>query len=172
MLGAICFCATTDTFPIQVGDVVDVAFQPQVNEFRGVRSAQLNIQDIRPHCEVPCGCDATAYRRLRGGHATKEDLASLLPERKILAAVWKYLISTGSNTIKESPMCLCRKIVRRAQLPLDLGQLLTCLDIFSEVELLTLERQHKYLIITLAAPDQKADLNASPTMRLLQGKES
>jgi hypothetical protein len=37
---------------------------------------------------------------------------------------------------------------------------------------LTLERQHKYLIITLAAPDQKADLNASPTMRLLQGKES
>ena len=172
MLGAICFCATTDTFPIQVGDVVDVAFQPQVNEFRGVRSAQLNIQDIRPHCEVPCGCDATAYRRLRGGHATKEDLAALLPERKILAAVWKYLISTGSNTIKESPMCLCRKIVRRAQLPLDLGQLLTCLDIFSEVELLTLERQHKYLIITLAAPDQKADLNASPTMRLLQGKES
>jgi single-stranded-DNA-specific exonuclease len=53
MLGAICFCATTDTFPIQVGDVVDVAFQPQVNEFRGVRSAQLNIQDIRPHCEAP-----------------------------------------------------------------------------------------------------------------------
>ena len=172
MLGAICFCATTDTFPVQVGDVVDVAFQPQVNEFRGARSVQLNIQDIRPHCDAPCSCDAAPYRRLRVGHATQEDLAALLPERKVLAAVWKYLISTGSNTIKESPMCLCRKIVRFAQLELGLGQLLTCLDIFAEVELLTLDRQHKYLIITLAAPDQKADLSTSPTMRLLQGKES
>ena len=173
MLGAICFCATTDTFPLQTGDLVDVAFLPQVNEFRGVRSVQLNVQDIRPHCEAPCECDSGSYRRLRSGTATAQDRKNLLPERAMLAAVWKFLVSTGSNTIQESPMCLCRKIVRRSAMAMSLSQMLTCLDIFADVELLSLERQHKNLIITLAAPDQKADLMSSRTMQdLLQGKES
>ncbi len=173
MLGAICFCATTDTYPIQPGDVVDVAFQPQVNEFRGVRSVQLNVQDIRPHCDVPCACDSSAYRRMRSGNASPAELSHLLPERNLLAAVWKYLISTGCGTSRESPMCLCRKIVRRSGIPMDLGQLLTCLDIFADVQLLSLQHQHKDLIITLAAADRKADLQSSTTMqRLLQGKES
>ena len=173
MLGAICFCATTDTFPIQPGDTVDVAFQPQVNEFRGVRSVQLNVLDIRPHCQVPCECDAAPYRRLNNGTASPAELAVLLPQRNLLAAVWKYLASVGSNTIREAPMCLCRKIVRRSGIPMNLSQMLVCLDIFSEVALLQLERQHKNLIITLAAPGQKADLSSSHTMqKLLQGKES
>ncbi len=172
MLGAICFCATTDTFPIAPGDVVDVAFQPQVNEFRGVRSVQLNVQDIRPHCDASCSYECGAYRRMIAGTAAVQELAALLPERALLAAVWKYLASTGSNVLRETPMCLCRKIVRRSGIPMDLGQMLTCLDIFADVALLTLERQHKDFIITLAAPGQKADLNSSHTMQLLQGKES
>ena len=173
MLGAICFCATTDTFPIQPGDIVDVAFQPKVNEFRGVRSVQLNVQDIRPHCPAPCDAEDGAYRRLKKGCANREDCSKLLPDRTLLAAVWKYLVSTGSNTIKEGPVCLCRKIVRRSGMAMDLGQMLTCLDIFADVALLTLEHRHKDLIITLSAPGQKADLSSSATMQsLLLGKES
>ena len=69
-------------------------------------------------------------------------------------------------------MCLCRKIVRWSGLPLTLGQLLTCLDIFSDVELLQLQRQHKNIIIRLAGSG-KADLNRSRTMQcLLRSKES
>ena len=70
-------------------------------------------------------------------------------------------------------MCLCRKIVRWSGLSLNLGQLLTCLDIFAEVGLLQLQRQHKYIHISLTAPSGKADLNQSKTMQLLlQAKES
>ena len=173
MLGAICFCATTETFPIQPGNIVDVAFQPQVNEFRGVRSVQLNVQDIRPHCPAPCQPEDSAYRRFKKGKATPADCTQLLPERTLLAAVWKYLVSTGSDTIKEGPVCLCRKIVRRSGMSMDLGQMLTCLDIFADVALLRVERRHKDLIITLSAPGQKADLSSSATMqKLLLGKES
>jgi hypothetical protein len=104
--------------------------------------------------------------------ASPAELAALLPERNLLAAIWKYLASTGSNVIRETPMCLCRKIVRKAGIPMGLSQLLVCLDIFADVNLLTVERQHKNLIITLAAPGRKADLNTSRTMQMLQGKES
>ncbi len=170
-LGAICFCATTDTFPIQPGDVVDVAFQPQINEFKGVRSVQLNVQDIRPHCPVPCDCEDRIYRRLRSGCAEPAELAALLPGRNTLAAVWKYLRGVGSP-VRETPACLCRKIVRWAGIPLSLGQLLVCLDIFSEVGLLQLTHEHKYLMITLTDSGRKADLQSSKTMQRLLGNES
>ena len=70
-------------------------------------------------------------------------------------------------------MCLCRKIVRWSGLPLSLGQLLPCLDIFADVKLLTMEQKHKYITIHLTASGGKADLGTSRTMqRLLQVKES
>ena len=49
---------------------------------------------------------------------------------------------------------------------------MTCLDIFRDVGLLTSQRMHKYLILTLTPGSEKADLNQSQTMQLLlQAKE-
>ncbi|MBQ8580143.1 MAG: single-stranded-DNA-specific exonuclease RecJ [Oscillospiraceae bacterium] len=172
-LGGICFSATPQTFSIEPGDLVDVAFQPQVNEFKGARNVQLNVVDIRPHCDAPCDADNAAWRRMRGGTAEKEELAQLLPDRAMLASVWKYLAGLGSQSIREAPVCLCRKIVRRCGSAMSVSQMLTCLDIFSDVGLLRLQKLNKYIHITLAAPDKKADLQQSTTMqRLLQAKES
>ena len=70
-------------------------------------------------------------------------------------------------------MCLCRKIVRWSEMPLSLGQLLTCLDIFADVHLLQMQRYHKYITIRLLPCQQKADLTSSRTMqRLIAAKES
>ena len=51
-VNAIYFSASPETASIQQGDVVDVAFVPQINEFRGERSVQMNILDIRPYCSA------------------------------------------------------------------------------------------------------------------------
>ena len=56
---------------------------------------------------------------------------------------------------------------------MSLGQLMTCLDIFRDVGLLEVTRQHKYLSIRLTPGSTKADLNTSQTMQqLLRAKES
>ena len=173
VLGAIGFGITPQSASIEPGDLVDVAFIPQVNEFRGERSVQLNIQDIRPSCTCECSCETGAYRRLAGGILKPEDVEKLLPTRATLGAVWRYLVSCDSRTIQETPACLCRKIVRKSQLPLSLEMMLTCLDIFSEVGLLHQQRLSKYLILELPEIEKKADLNRSRTMQLLlQTKES
>ena len=151
---------------------MDVAFQPQVNEFRNERTAQLNVMDIRPSCAAPCSANCAQYRSLRRGHITPAEAAQLLPNRATLAMVWRYLAAAPAP-LKEGPMCLCRKIVRWSGLPLDLGQLLTCLDIFADVGLLRLNKYHKYIHIDLTAGSGKADLNQSRTMQLLlQAKEN
>ncbi len=171
LLNAIWFSATMDVASAEQGDVVDVAFIPQVNEFRGERTVQLNVLDIRPSCSAPCDPDIRLYRALCAGTLTQAEAAQLLPDRACLGMVWRYLAACAP--IQENPICLCRKLVRHSGTALPLSKLLTCLDIFADVGLLTQERLNKYLSIRLASPAGKADLQASPTMQKLMGlKES
>ena len=171
-LGAIYFSATPESASIQPGDLVDVAFNPQINEFRGERTVQMNIIDIRPACNVEVSPEMSGYHALRARQLTPQLAQELLPDRATLALVWRYL-AASSGTVQESPMCLCRKIVRWSGKELGLGKLLTCLDIFTDVGLLETQRRHKSILIRLTPGDQKADLNESNTMQiLLRAKES
>ena len=87
--------------------------------------------------------------------------------------MWRYLASVPGGTIEEVPVCLCRKIVRWSGTGLSLAQLMTCLDIFSDVGLLQTQHMHKYIAIHLTPGTGKADLNRSQTMqKLLLLKES
>ncbi len=172
-VNAIYFSANPETASIQPGDLVDIAFTPQINEFRGERSVQMNVLDIRPSCCADCSPDVSSYRAMAAGRMTPQIARDLLPERATLAMVWRYLAAAGTPDIQESPLCLCRKIVRWTGKPMSLGQLSTCLDIFHDVGLLEVQRMHKCLTIRLTPGSEKADLNQSQTMqRLLRAKES
>ena len=171
-VNAIYFSATPESASIQTGDLVDVAFTPQINEFRGERTVQMNIIDIRPACTAEVSPEMSGYHALRRQALTPEIARELLPDRATLSLVWRYL-AAGGDTVRESPMCLCRKIVRWSGAPLSLGKFLTCLDIFADVGLLQVQRLHKNLFIRLTPGSSKADLNESHTMQiLLQAKES
>ncbi len=171
VLNAIYFSATPESVSIEQGDLVDVAFNAQINEFRGERTVQMNVLDIRPSCSAECSAELYDYPRLRSG-AVPAAAELLLPDRATSADVWRYLAAAGP-VIQENPICLCRKIVRRSGRPLNMGKLLTCLDIFSDVGLIQIQRQHKYIRIELCHTTGKADLNQSKTMQiLLRGKRS
>ena len=173
VLGAIYFSANPETASIQQGDLVDVAFTPQVNEFRGERSAQMNLLDIRPSCHAPCDPDTGGYYTLHTEGMNSGIAQVLLPQRSELATVWRYLTSCGTELLRDTPMCLCRKIVRWSGQPLSLGKLLTCLDIFADVGLIQVQRLHKYISVRLNPVAGKTDLNQSRTMQhLLRWKES
>ena len=164
--GGIFFSTTAESASVCQGDLVDVAFIPQINEFRGEKTVQMNIQDIRPACHHQVCCDTENYRRLLSGSLDADSAAKLLPDRSTLGAVWRYLSAQGQS-ITENPVCLCRKIVRWSGIPLDLEQLLTCLDIFADVGLLEIQRLHKHISLRLIPTDTKADLNESRTMQYL-----
>ena len=173
LLGAIYFSATPESASVQPGDVVDVAFHPQVNEHRGERSVQMNVLDIRPHCTAECIPETGSYRALLENRLTPAIAGELLPDRATLALVGRYLAANASPAVTESPICLCRKIVRWSGKPMSLAQLMTCLDIFRDVDLLQIRRMRKYLSIRPTPGENKADLSESRTMQLLlRAKES
>ena len=164
-VNAIYFSATPETASIEQGDLVDVAFNAQINDFRGERTVQMNVLDIRPSCCAESSPEMLDYPRIRSG-LTAAAAEKLLPDRVTLGDVWRYLAAAGPS-IRENPICLCRKIVRRSGRPLSVGKLLTCLDIFADVGLLKTHRLHKYIRIDLVHTSGKADLNQSSTMQLL-----
>ena len=169
--GAIYFSANAQSTYISQGDVVDVAFAPQVNAFRGEKSVQMNLIDIRPHCQAQCAVDTADYSALRSGNLTRETAARLLPDRGTQALIWRYLDAAGQ--VEENAICLLRKIVRWSGKPLSLGALLVSLDIFADVGLIKVVRQHKCMKISVLPWQDKVDLTQSRTMQLLTAaKES
>ena len=150
-----------------MGDLVDVAFIPQINEFRGDRSVQMNVLDIRPSCKAECSMDTAGYRALRAGTIDEKAAEILLPDRNTLGMVWRYLAAAPEGMLRENPECLCRKIVRWSGMPMNLGKLLTCLDIFADVGLLQMQWSHKYITLRLMPAGEKADLSQSRTMQKL-----
>ena len=167
---AIFFSATAESASIAQGDLVDVAFLPQINEFREELSVQMNVQDIRPACKAECSPELSGYIALGRGDIDPEQANALLPDRATLGTVWRYLAAIPGGSVQEAPMCLCRKIVRWSGTPLSLGKMLTCLDIFSDVGLLTTHRLHNTITIHLTQGAGKADLSQSRTVQLLEQK--
>ena len=77
-----------------VGDRVDAAFYLQINEFRGSRTVQLQMVDIRPSlCASGREQEAlTLARHIAGGGVPPlRDARRALPTRQQFAAAWRFL---------------------------------------------------------------------------------
>ena len=169
---AIFFSCTAASASVCEGDLVDVAFMPQLNDFRGEKTVQMNLVDIRPSCKAECSPELFGYHGLHNGNCPVQP-EELLPDRQTLGTIWRYLASLPGGEVTDSPICLCRKIVRRSGQPLSLGRFLTALDIFSDVRLISVRTLPKYITISLIPTGEKADLTQSQTMqRLMAAKES
>ncbi len=170
--GAIFFSTTALRSGISQGDQVEVAFTPRINEFRGVRSVQLNLVDIRPdgpsRDSYLSGRDL--YERFRAGQAMAAwEAASLLPERREFAAVWRYLVANvQQQQLMEDFGCLSRKIARTSGQPCSPGRLRICLDVFRERGLLRFDSSHGRVHIILSSSHGKVDLEQSPIMMKLK----
>ena len=84
----------------------------------------MNVVDIRPACTAACSWQTGNYQKLCSGTIEPAEAAALLPSRAMLGQVWKYLEHDHRSLVEETPMCLCRKIVRWTGSAMNLGQLL------------------------------------------------
>ena len=173
--GAVCaaifFSTTARQAAVAQGDCVDIAFTPQINEYRGTRTVQLNVVDLRM-CRAERESDAAQnaiYARLcERGPISPQEAAQLLPNRGEFAMVWRYLIShAAGGEITENAACLCRKIAHATGKACSLMRTRICLDAFHELGLIELRQHPKYLHIRITSDGHKVDLNQSGVVRYL-----
>jgi len=170
--GAIFFSTTALRSGITAGDRVEVAFTPQINEFRGNRSVQLNLVDIRPDLEnrewARSDHELTA-RFAQGMRLSAAEAELLLPVRGDFTAVWRYLTAhEQEKSLQEELGCLSRKISRFAGQTLRPGRLWMCLQVFRERGLLSCSDHRGCMQIQLSDPTGKVDLEQSPLMQKLK----
>ena len=174
--GAIFFSTTALRAGVAVGDRVEIAFTPQINEFRGVKSVQLNLVDIRPDRESRqrSGTGRALYDKFTAGQPlTPEEAAALTPDRADFTALWRYLVAQAkANQVQEDISCMSRKLARAGS-PMPPGRIRICLDVLEERGLLTKEVVRERSRIRLCAPKgKKVNLGDSPILQTLKDQKA
>ncbi len=175
-LPAIFFSQTALRTGIAPGDTVDVAFTPQINEFRGTSTVQLNVVDLRlnRHLRDETEDERALYRRFqRQNRLSPDDAGRLLPSREEFVTVWRYLIANGGERgLEEDFTCMSRKITRAAVCGAGAGLTLSktriCLDVFAELGLIQLRTSHRCYQIRITTDGSKVDLNQSKIVKALR----
>jgi len=129
------FSVTREQSGLMVGDRADVAFYPQINEFRGSRSVQLHLVDLRPAVTEQQRRETELYRRFRSGAAiTPAQARVMIPQREEFAGVWRY-VAHRQGEIVATPTRLARQVAQEAALPESILRTLICLDVMEELGL-------------------------------------
>ena len=169
-LDAIFFSADGAQLGLTPGCRVDVAFYPQINEFRGLCSLQLQVIDLRP-APTRAQAERAVYEKYcQGSPLTAQEARTLLPNRAEFVALWRYLQRqcAGRESMEDTAARIARGVSR------DLGQretlthTLLCLDVFAERGLIQLRRRCDSLSISINPVEGKVDLEASPILRQLR----
>ena len=169
---AIFFSMTAVKSGVMEGDTVEIAFTPQLNEYRGVKSVQLSLMDIRPNAATRQSLqqDIALYEKHRtGASLSAREASALLPPRTEFVATWKYLIHHSVNGhVQENCDTLSRKISQYAGFSCPAARTRVCLDVFCERGLLAVERNRRSLRITILGSHGKVDLTQSSILLELQ----
>ncbi|MDE6107381.1 MAG: DHH family phosphoesterase, partial [Oscillospiraceae bacterium] len=175
-MDAIFFSATARELEITNADRVDVCFYPVVNEYRGWRSVQLQLCDIRP-AQTRAQAEEELFRRLMAGEElTPAEAAALLPTRQEFANLWRYLRDHGRDgCIEDTAQRLARSVARACGLREVFMRTQVCLTVFHDRGLIRVEKTADHLRIHVLDHEGKVDLEQSELMvrlrRMAAGNE-
>ncbi len=152
------FGHTYEELGLRPGDLVDVAFSPQVNHYRDQRTVQLLVSDVRPNDPTPL-----CRRILSGAMPAPLEREQLLPERKQLAALWRKFAAHGGE------LCLTVDEIAQMQFPeIPPAKFCACMRIFQEAGLTRADFDGDRYTASDVHRQGKADLNDTPLMKYLR----
>ena len=160
------FSVTPQQCPCQAGERVDVAFYLQVNEFRGSRTVQLQVVDLRPSLQSSAREEESLVllRRLEEGVGlTSREALRILPSRQQCVAAWRMLQQDVPYEETERQYLPFLRGLSAAIPGTDpFLRACFCVELFCERGLLSREIRDGEIRLRLCAVDGKVDLEQSP----------
>ena len=164
VLDAIFFSANAAACGVSAGDRLDAVFTPQINEFRGSRTVQLQICDLRP-APTRAQLEQELFQRLQAGtELSRWEAGLLLPSRQDFARLWRFLEHNCVGGWMEAGPALLRQAARQGDGRSAYGRTLVCLHVMGDRGLIRLERDQLHL----CRPENKVDLEQAQLMRRLR----
>ena len=152
------------------GGRVDVAFYPQINEFRGTRSVQLQVADLHP-APTRAQAERAVYEKYRRGEGlTPAEARLLMPSRAEFVGLWRYLQRrcAGLGRVEDTASRIARGASRATGQREAAERVLLCLEVLAERGLIDLETGPQGVAVSLRQVERKVDLEASPILGRLR----
>ena len=156
-LEGIFFSHTARELGLQEGRTADLAFTPQINEFRGTRSVQLLVTAARPHRPLEL-CAAI----LEGRREARWAAAPWCPQRADFILVWR-LLETPGFAVAATP----EAVLRQRPADMEPERFCLCLAVLHEAGLLADAGDSLYGAVA-ARSSGKADLENTALMKVLR----
>ena len=154
-----------------VGDRVDAAFYLQINEFRGSRTVQLQMVDIRPSlCASGREQEALtlAHHIAGGGVPPLRDARRALPTRQQFAAAWRFLErAVPEEGLTADTLPLLRHMASELGGAEPFLRAAVCADVLRERGLLDWQEAEGAITLQLRR-GRRVSLDASPLMAALK----
>ena len=170
------FSTTSAACGCAEGDRVDAAFYLQVNEFRGSRTMQLQMVDIRPSLSASSReqeCLTLVEQCAAGAAVSARNAHRMLPSREQYAAVWRSLVHmTSEGALHTAYLPLLRSLSAAMGKADGFLRSAFCLAVFRERGLLELEVHGDDIDLRLAGKDKKVRLEDSIYIRRLTDAET
>ncbi len=164
VLDAIFFSANCAACGVSTGERLDVLFTPQINEFRGNRTVQLQLCDLRP-APTRAQLEQELFQRLREGEElSRWEAGLLLPSRQDFARLWRFLEHSSIGDCLDAGPSLLRQAARQPDGRVAYGRTLVCLHVMGDRGLIRLEQDRLHL----CHPEHKVDLEQAAMMRTLR----
>lgn len=167
VLDGVFFSKSLDHFDFKKGDRADLAFFPQINEFRGAKSVQLLLcaacnsqtreqdqQSVRELFEV-------------GAELSENQARELCPERQEFIDIWRRIESAHQNgtLLCGEKQQLYSKLSELCGVPS--ARCCVCIRVFQELGLLDISESDSELKICLPKCRMKVELSSSKLLKSL-----
>lgn len=169
---AMLFGCRTEDFAFCAGDIVDLVYTMEVNEYRGERSVQMLVNDIR----AADGNDTHEMRQMRVYAQLHDGIAvlpegctapdTLIPNREDCRALWLYLRAESEKS-QDGTRLTYRRMAFHTGLGLCRVRLIC--DMFAQGALIERRKECEdgFVCILTAEQGKKIDLTASPLCKQL-----
>ena len=165
------FSAVAQTCGVAVGSRVDAAFYLQVNEFRGNRSIQLQMVDIRPSLSCSSREEealALVERCLAGQSLHSKEAARLLPPREHCVRAWRALQRmVPPEGMQTYYLPFVRLLAAETGGAEAFARAAVCLEVFRERGLVSLRRSDEEIRLALTDRGKKVSLEQSAYLQML-----
>ena len=144
--------------PVHDGDVVDMAFHAQINDYNGVQSVQLLVVDIRPHQP-----EALCRQLIAAPEEVLWCCHQHCPTRNDFVSVWKSLTAQGTELPSSFNLLLSRCPENVAP-----ENYLLCLQVWMELGLLIPGSDGSILGAKVDPEQRKINLQDSKILQAIQ----
>jgi len=162
------FGMTRDAFGVREGELIDLAFTPQINNFRGKTTVQFLVTDIAlTEARLTDQAKRLCRDVLEGQTPTADEARLFSPKREDFVQLWLRLRREGQE-VRGSLNQVLKSLAQSAELT-GQAKAYLCLQVLDELGLATVREEADTVRIALCEGAEKVDLNSSRVLSALQG---